>query len=188
MALADIKQHIKDKAAEEVQAIEAQSQADLARLGDEWKVRLQEERDRLTKQIDRAAEAALAQAKYRIKEKAKTQLLNAKQARLDEVFDKALEKLQALPDPEYLALLKSLLTHVKDESGEIFGSPERLAVLEQAAQEVGCQAPVAADSSLKAAGFVFRSGAADRDFRFPTIMDRLREDIVIEVNQKLLSK
>lgn len=187
MALEDIRQHIKDKAAGEIQEIETQAEAALASLKQEWQARLDEERERLIQQIDRLADEALAQAKYRIKEKAKSQLLQAKQARLDEVFATALEQLTALPDQEYAALLERLLIQVKDEVGEIFGAPDRLYLLKQAAKKVGCQAKVSADDQLAPGGFVFRSQDADRDFRLATIMERVREEIVIEVNQKLFS-
>ncbi len=187
MAFDDIQQYIKDKAADEIKVIEKRSSDELAALEKEWKVRLGEEKERLLKDIERYTDSKLAQAKFKIREKVNAKLLGTKQAQLDSVYADALEEVAKLPKGEYEALLETLLSSIKDEEGELLTSKERHAELAAAAKKAGCKASISTDAIETVGGFVFQSKSIDRDFRFETIMERVREQSLIEVYQSMFN-
>lgn len=188
MALEDIRQHIRDKAAEEVRAIEQRAGEERARAEEEWKAKIDAERERLVGDIRRSAEAKLAQAKFMIREKANAELLKTKKSQFDKVFGDALQQLSSLSADDYTAMVRTLLEDIKDEEGEFLTSGPRRGELERAVREAGCTATVSHEAIETVGGFIFRSGRIDRDYRFETLMERVREESLIEVNQILLNR
>ena len=187
MAFDDIQKYIKDKSAEEIAAIKSSSKKELAVLDKQWKVKLEDERTRLLKEIDRYAESKLAQASFKIKEKVNAKLLGAKQEQLDQVYASALEDAAKLPKAEYAKLIEGMLKSLKSEEGELLTSKERKAELEDAAKSAGCKAAVSSEAIETVGGFIFRSETIDRDFRFETIMQRVREQSLVQVYQSMFN-
>ena len=189
MALEDIRQHIKEKAADEVRDIKERSATELSGLEDDWKTRIEEERKRLLGGIDRLAASALAQAKFEVREHAKAELLRSKTSQIDKVFDDALKELADLPKGEYVDVLVPMLKEIGDQDGVVLTSEDRAAELAQAMTQAGCKKAHVADERIDTVGgFVFRSKSIDRDCRFETMLKRIREDSMMQVNDLLFNR
>lgn len=185
MALADIQQHIKDKAAEEVAKIQAKSSEDLKAHEAEWQERLKAEQERLRTEINRSAEAKLAQAKFVIGERAGTEVLKAKQAQLDTVYNEVKEELRGMNSAEYTKVITDLLKDLKDLDGEVVTSKERSGEITEALKKAGAKAKVSKETIDTVGGFIFRSAEVDLDSTFEAILARVKEDTVIPVHKIL---
>jgi len=185
MALADIQQHIRDKASKEAAEMEKRTEAELQDMTKAWEEKLATEKERLVQEAKRSAEAKLAQIKFKIREKVNTEELAAKQEAIDAVYTDVQEKLSKLSDADYSSLLEKLLVPVKRLDGTLVTSKDKVDVLKKAARHAGCKAHVADEHINTIGGFIFRSKTADLDSTFETLLERVREDTLIEVNNKL---
>jgi len=188
MALADIQQHIKQKADEKVSSIDRDSESKLQELTKEWEEKLATERERLLEEASRMAEGKLSQAKFKIREKGNTEVLLAKQAVVDETYEKALKKIADLSDADYEKVLEKLLMDIKSAEGTLHTCKEKHASLVKAARSAGVNAKVSDDAIKTVGGFIFKGENVDIDNTFETIIERVREETLIEVNTILFNK
>ncbi|MBU0531015.1 MAG: hypothetical protein ABIG32_00665 [Candidatus Uhrbacteria bacterium] len=187
MAIDDIKKHIQDKAQEEIAKIDAAASKDAQALELDWKDRIGAERERLIAEINQNADSKLAQAKFKIREKINAEKLKTKQAQLDEVYERALETISKLPEADYTAMLEKLLAPLKDLEGTLHTSAKRAAELNKAAKSVGCKAKISDEDLGIAGGFVFEGEKVDLDSTFETLMNKVREESIIEVHKQLFN-
>ena len=119
---------------------------------------------------------------------AKKLLLSAKQACIDEAFDKAQEKLLALPDGEYAELLAKMAVKAAKTGREeiILSAKDRKRVGEQVAAKAnalrkGAALVLAKETRDMAGGLVLRDGSVEINCAFETQMRVLRESMASDV-------
>lgn len=187
MALADIQQHIKSKADDEITKINTASEETLKALDKEWKTKLTEEKERQLAEINRGAEAKLTQAKFKIREKVNSEKLKARQTQIDQVYQGALKALGDLSDKDYTALMEKLLKPVKGTAGTLLTCEKRVKELETAAKSTGCKADLGSEMVDTAGGFVLRTADADLDYTLETLLDQIKDETLIETNSLLFN-
>lgn len=119
---------------------------------------------------------------------AKKLLLAAKQACIDEAFDKAQEKLLALPDGEYAELLAKLAVKAAKTGREeiILSAKDHKRVGEQVVSKAnalrkGAALSLAKETRDMAGGLVLRDGSVEINCAFETQMRVLRESMASDV-------
>lgn len=188
MAIDDIKKHIQDKAQEEIAKINAAASRDVVALKSEWEDKIKAERERLLAEMNQNADSKLAQAKFKIREKINAEKLKTKQDQLDAVYEQALENVANLSEADYTTVLEKLLAPLKDLEGQLHTSGKRSAELKKAVKSVGCKADVSDENLDIAGGFVFEGARVDLDSTFETLMNKVREETIIEIHKQLFNE
>ena len=113
---------------------------------------------------------------------AKKLLLAAKQACIDEAFDKAQEKLLALPDGEYAELLAKLAVKAAKTGKEeiLLSAKDRKRVGEQVVSK-GMALTLGKETRDMAGGLILRDGSVEINCAFETQMRVLRESMASDV-------
>ena len=119
---------------------------------------------------------------------AKKLLLAAKQACIDEAFDKAQSKLLALPDGEYAELLAKLAVKAAKTGKEeiLLSAKDRKRVGEQVVSKAnalgkGMALPLGKETRDMAGGLILRDGSVEINCAFETQMRVLRESMASDV-------
>ena len=119
---------------------------------------------------------------------AKKLLLAAKQACIDEAFDKAQEKLLALPDGEYAELLAKLAVKAAKTGKEeiLLSAKDRKRVGEQVVSKAnalgkGMALTLGKETRDMAGGLILRDGSVEINCAFETQMRVLRESMASDV-------
>lgn len=188
MALTDIQKSIRDKAKAEVDAIANRSTEELDRVRKEWDDLIGSERERLLKSMTGRAEAKLSQAKFKINERVNSEVLKAKQTQLDKVFDTLKDDLAGMENKAYETILTKLLAPLKGKEGTLSTSADKTKSLEAAAKKAGVKAKIDKEPIETIGGFIFHGEEVDLDSTFETILEKLREESLIEVHQVLFTE
>ena len=119
---------------------------------------------------------------------AKKRMLAAKQACLDEAFDKAQSKLLALPDGEYAELLAKLAVKAAKTGKEeiLLSAKDRKRVGEQVVSKAnalgkGMALTLGKETRDMAGGLILRDGSVEINCAFETQMRVLRESMASDV-------
>ena len=119
---------------------------------------------------------------------AKKLLLAAKQACIDEAFDKAQEKLLALPDGEYAELLAKMAVKAAKTGREeiVLSARDRKRVGEQVVSKAnalgkGMALALGKETRDMAGGLILRDGSVEINCAFETQMRVLRESMASDV-------
>ncbi len=175
-----------DKIIERIQTESAAESEEILALAEEKRKIIEKEHEenaaKLAAQIELALNAELALMRETAKGQAETDgkkmILNAEQGLVLKIIDKALEKVQSLPDGEYFSLLTKLLyRHLQDKSGEILISEKdakRISPEFSAALERG-KLQIVEDENLSGGGFVLRYGEIEENCTFPALFAAKKE-------------
>jgi len=188
MALTDIQKSIRGHAKAEVEAIAKRSDEELANVRKEWDDLIASERERLLKSMTQRAEAKLSQAKFKISEKVNSEVLKAKQTQLDKVFDTLKDDLAGMDNKAYESMLVKLLAPLKGEAGTLATSADKAKSLETAAKKAGVKAKIEKEPIETIGGFIFKGDEVDLDSTFETVIEKIRDESLIEVHRVLFNE
>ena len=128
-----------------------------------------------------AGQRRLSQLESSAQMEAKSVVLAAKQACMDEVFAKALETLKALPEAEYIGLLAEMAKKASRSGKEeiILNAADKERVGKQVAEKAGLK--LAEETRDMAGGLTLRDGNIEINCAFETKLRVLRESMAAEV-------
>ena len=116
--------------------------------------------------------------------------LAARQEILTSAFDKALDKLCALPDPEYLAMIGAMIrSSASDGDVVVISSSDAKritpAFIKEIAKEMGIQLKLSDKFGDFKGGVILESVGCDKNMSFEVEMSTLRETLEPKVSSKL---
>ena len=128
-----------------------------------------------------AGQRRLSQLESSAQMEAKSVVLAAKQACMDEVFAKALETLKALPEAEYIGLLAEMAKKASRTGKEeiILNAADKERFGKQVAEKAGLK--LAEETRDMAGGLTLRDGNIEINCAFETKLRVLRESMAAEV-------
>ena len=109
---------IAEDARQEADSILAETRAQAARIADKYAALAKEENNKLLAAGEERSKEIRRRAISAADQEAKQQLLGTKQKMISRAFDIALQKLLALPENEYVALLARLASSASSTGGE----------------------------------------------------------------------
>lgn len=115
--------------------------------------------------------------------------LRAKQDLIEECFDKASEKVLALPKEKYLAFIKGLLVENADDNDEVILSDSEKNItkefIDKVSKEIGKKLTISKETGKYVGGVILRSKVCDKNLTLKTIVRSLRESNEKEVAEIL---
>lgn len=179
---------IKNDASAEAEAIRREGEEKAASIRAGYKAQAEENAKAAAQAGKEAAKRQEERLVSAAQMDAKKLLLSAKQACIDEAFDKAQEKLLALPDGEYAELLAKMAVKAAKTGREeiILSAKDRKRVGEQVAAKAnalrkGAALVLAKETRDMAGGLVLRDGSVEINCAFETQMRVLRESMASDV-------
>jgi len=192
MALDDIKKRIEadakkeseeilDKAKKQVEEIRKNTADETRKLKEEYDRKLEKEKPEIFERRKIVARLDVQKMK-----------LGARRKLIDQVFDKALERLQQMDTSEYEKFIKSLLQQASEEGEGVVvpGREEKVLTtdwLKKFNDENGTRIELSEDRLQTRGGFVYRKGNIDINCSFTMLLDSLREDLEAGIVKSLFS-
>jgi V/A-type H+-transporting ATPase subunit E len=192
MALTDIKKRIEadakkeseeilDKAKKRVEEIRKHTADETGKLKQEYERKLEKEKPEIFERRKIVARLDVQKMK-----------LGARRKLIDQVFDKALEKLQQMDASEYEKFIKSLLQQASEEGEGIIvpGREEKVLTtdwLKKFNDENGTRIELSENRLKTRGGFIYRKGNIDINCSFKMLLDSLREDLEAGIVKSLFS-
>lgn len=182
MAFQDILKKILDEAQMQVQAIEAERDAQKKELQVQSDQQLKEDLELLKKK----SEAAAAHVDQKITSMARREggkhALEVKNEIIQTALDRFQERLEKADDALYSSVLEKLFASIKQDSGRIFVSKKRLSITQKHAPK-GCS--FFEDESI-VGGFVFRGVDSEIDNSFQNLVQsEFRQELVAYMAEHL---
>ena len=183
-----ILEHITREAKEEADKILAAAKEDSGKIIDSGKA----EADSMAAAIKKQSEADVAAAVRRIQStsqlREKRLILQAKQEKIEDVFQSARTNLEDLPEKEYFDVIRKMITrYATGEKGQIRFSAKDLkrlpADLKEAAAEKGLE--ISKESAAIDGGFILAYGDIEENCSFETLIETSREALQDMVGQLL---
>ena len=183
-----ILEHITREAKEEAGKILAAAKEDSGKIIDSGKA----EADSMAAAIKKQSEADVAAAVRRIQStsqlREKRLILQAKQEKIEDVFQSARTNLEDLPEKEYFDVIRKMITrYATGEKGQIRFSAKDLkrlpADLKEAAAEKGLE--ISKESAAIDGGFILAYGDIEENCSFETLIETSREALQDMVGQLL---
>lgn len=189
-----IRESILEEAKEQAENVIKEAQLGAATI-EEQAVKKAEEntRNRLLKAEDEAEEAQrrmLSMAELDLKKQA----LGVKQSLIDRAFDKALERLNSLPEEEYADMVVSALESADLKGGEELIVPEkdrvkfREGLLKKVNEELGFELKLSEEVRAMQGGFIVKANGVEINNSFETLLRMEREKIETEIAQILFQQ
>ena len=188
MALEDIKQAIVKEGGFEAAQIEKSGKKELDELRKGWSEKLQERKKILQEGIKRQAEQKFRQERFVVIAESKAKILEKKLEILDRVYQKAGEKLSAMPGAAYVKLVKKYISGLPAEGGKLVTPEDRIILLKTALGKSADKYSVQAGEVEGSGGFVYIGPRLDIDYSFGSMIAKAREDSVVEVSNLLFEK
>jgi V/A-type H+-transporting ATPase subunit E len=166
---------IEAEAKSEVDAILDAGKAEAQKAIDAWRERIDAETRELTAKGEKAAAEREERLKSAAEMDARKTVLAAKQELVEEAFDRALEKLCALPEGEKLDLLAGLLARASHSGAEeaVFSAADRdvgAKAVEKANAASGKRLTLSADTAPIRGGFILRDRNVEVNCAFETLV------------------
>jgi len=194
MALADIKKRIEadakkeseeilDKAKKQVEEIRKNTEDETRKLKKEYDRKLEKEKPEIFERRKIVARLDVQKMK-----------LGARRKLIDQVFDKALERLQQMDASDYEKFIKSLLQQASEEGDGVVipGREEKVLTadwLKKFNEENGTGIELSEEDPLQTrGGFIYRMGNIDINCSFGMLLDSLREDLEAGIVKSLFSE
>lgn len=183
---------IEQDSQQEINALLAEARAQAAEITAQYEAQAQAEAAEILAKGERAAHEREERLASVTQLECRKAALAAKQEVLEEAFDRALQKLQALPEKEYVALLAGLAVKASSSGKEvlIFSKADR--------DRVGKAVVAAANEQLAKAGltlseetrpinggFILKEGAVEVNCTFDTLVRLQRSALAGEVSKVL---
>jgi len=186
MALKDIINTITDEAKAEAEKIKQEGKKKIEAIEEESRQKIKTEEKKIDDSIEKEAQKVVDRAAFESNIKERNKIVSLKQEIVDEVFDKVLEKIKELGDNEYSAVMKKLIADLPEvESGYITPIAGKEDLTRKALQDSGKNYSISDSSIEGAGGFVFKSKDIEVDNRFEELLKGLREELEIEISNKL---
>jgi V/A-type H+-transporting ATPase subunit E len=118
-------------------------------------------------------------------------LLSAKQEAIKKSFDKAIEKLKAMPEDEYLNFIAQEILKIPNCEGSIvLNAKDRENIGERLVKTVneklGAEKVVLSKNTVKASGgFVLKRGSVEINSTFETLLDSMKDELTGEIANAL---
>ena len=184
MALKDILEAIVAEADKQIEDARATHQKELSQIREESERRISGKKQDIAKQKEQRRTQLTAKAQAHSQSRKRNAILKKKKELLDKVYQKAAEKLSALPDGEVEALLRACVKTIKVK-GEIHPSEKHHQILKK----------ICPSDQFKMAGEIRTSGGVkfvsekqEEDFTFEHLIEHvLRPQTEIETSKSLFS-
>lgn len=152
----------------------------------------EQEKNKLLEAAQKDLQKVLEENEKRIRAAGRHQekVLIAKTKRdvLDSIFHKAIESLDNLSEKEYESFIKKLLNSLSLEKGAtLIISPDRKKETENVLRELHTSLDVKEDKNL-GGGFVLTSGDISYNFTFQHIVETQKEELLVELAQKIFEE
>ncbi len=198
MPLEDILEKIAKQAAAEASAIIAVAKKEAADLLDEAAKEASQSREKIIGQAETVAKREVDILRAVADTERRQSILQEKQDLVSSVFEKALAHLAALPEGEYKGLMAAAVAEAMTGGEEILldpGDENRLGgdfagFLEAELQARG-KSPnftLEYDGAVTGGGFVLRQGGISLNVTFPAVLQKLLDELEIEIARVLFQE
>ena len=188
MGLKEIIKEIQNRTDKKIIELEDSSVFEIAEIIKNWDQKIADKKETILKENQRIVQQKIQQSRFLIKNKCKTAILQKKKDIIDEIFDKTQNELKNIDQKEYIKIVSSLLSklpHIKD--AKIVSVKGREQELKQAIIESKTDYEIAKETVTSVGGFVFKSETITVDNRFEILLDRIKEEYLLEISLILFS-
>ncbi len=188
MALEDIKKSILANAEAEAEKIEADGQAKVIEIKNNWQNKIEQKKLEIINSAKRKAAQKIQQTQFKLQSKAQSEILKEKHLIIDKIYKTALKKISELSDDRYTALMEKLIKILPDGNGKLLSAKNKENLLKKALKNSGKRYEINTNSIPEAGGFKFQSEQIEINNTFPALINNSKEQTVLEVSRLLFSK
>ena len=186
MSLKDIIQSLDKESQAEIKKIKQEAASQEKELKSEHKLRLKQARSQILvkaeKEIAKQAEMELFAKQAELRQN----ILKKRRELLDEVYERALEKLKSISESDYQRLLSKLIKKVPS-SGTIVPAKGKKEVIQQVALKIFPGFKISEESKEITGGFIWQSDEMSIDNSWPELINQLREQTETQIAKSLFS-
>jgi len=199
MALEDIVSRINADALNEAAKVKDEAKASAGKIGQEASNRATAIREEILRDARAKAREDRQRSLIMANLESRKQVLAAKQALMDEAFERAKARLVGLGDREYLKLIKKVLLEAVESGDEVIIvstkdrsriNPSFLEAINHSLIRKGKKARLRLSKETRdiKGGVILSSGRSETDCSFETLIGELRDDLEIEVARILFGE
>lgn len=199
MALEDIVNKINTDALNEAAKVKDEAEASASKIGQEASDRATTIREEILRDARAKAREDRERSLIMANLESSKQVLAAKQALMDEAFERAKARLVGLGDREYLKLIEKVLLEAVESGDEVIIvstkdrsriSPSFLEGINRSLISKGKKARLRLSKETRdiKGGVILSSGRSETDCSFETLIRELRDDLEIEVARILFGE
>ncbi len=182
--LENLIQKILEDGRKEAKVIAQESQMNNKEILDSKIDEANDNKDKIIERANRDAsmlkERIISEAELKVRDKK----LKAKREILDRVFDRAKDELANIGEDDYLNFLKGHMNKMNLKGTEVLIVPEKY---KEIVKKSGIYSNISNEESV-ATGFLLKDGNININYSFESLVDFRREDIEVEIAQKLFQE
>ena len=189
MALKDITASIISDAEKQAAEIVKAGLEEVKQINKEYQALAAEKKEEFLKRLERDQLRQVDQALFAQKIKAKNELLEEKKKLIGQIFDKALEKLQHLPEEDNIKILTKLLKELPQvEQGEIIPAKAAADQIAKALIKNKLNYKISSSQVTSKGGFKFTSTVVDVDNTYENLLAKSFSDMETKIAQILFEE
>ncbi len=188
MALDDIRNSILEEARKNADNYYSEGLKKVEAVKNEWIEKIENRKNELMKSAEKKINQKIQQVQFRNQTKHNAQVIQEKYAKIDKVYDLAMQQLVSQSTEEQLSFLIKIINKLPDGEGEIIPSDSSKDLLRKAIEKSNKSLLISDNSFESKGGFIYKSKQIEMNYSFENIIHELRQQTETEVIQKLFNE